>query len=179
MGHDYSFARNGNARSLEPKPPVPRPRAVTRPLILIGGPERLSVKEALTLGDALKERHASVEVFRITDEFRMSEFRESLGGCAWLLLAVDEFPGYELEMLREAQNAGIPIPKIGIICLADRVQTSGTRHIGGTVEFIVRRTPGDMSLGSLTRTHHFLLVEDLTNEASARSIARIVVPQEL
>lgn len=171
------FASNANTRTVEPT--RRHSRTTPRPLVLIGGPAKLSVKEALNIGDALKELGAAVEVFRMSDEFRMSEFKTSLRGCAWLLLAVDEFPGYELQMLREAQNASLPLPKIGIICLADRVHTSGKHHIGGSVEFIVRRSPGDMSLGSLSRSHHFMLVEDLTDEASVKTIARAVIPRPL
>ena len=173
----YGFARTANARTIEPKVSVQESPRVARPLIIIGGPAKLSVKEALCIGDALKARRAAVEVYRIDDRFRMSEFKAALCGCAWLLLAVDEFPDQELEMLRAAQDTDVP-PKIGIICLGHRVHVPNKSR-PGAVDFIVRRTPGDMSLGSMSRTHHHLLVEDLVSDESARAIARIVVPSEL
>ena len=170
----HGFVSNGNARTIAM--PRRKERRGQCPLVIIAGPMEFTVQETLCIGDGIRRRGADVEVFRMPPDFRMTEFIESLAGAAWLLLAISEFPGRELEMLREAQHLGTRGPKIGIICLAERVQTSNSEHEGGTVDFIVRRTPLDMSLSSFSRSHHFLLADDLTSDAAANSIASSIIP---
>lgn len=172
----HGFVSNGNARTITMPKTARRQRRGHCPLVLLAGPEAFTVQETLCIGDAIRSRQADVEVFRADSAFRITDFVQSLAGATWLLLAVGEYPGRELEMLRETQRLGKRSPKIGIICLAERVQTSHFKHEGGIVDLIVRRSPLDMSLSSFSRSHHMLLAEDLTTDQAANSIARAIIP---
>jgi hypothetical protein len=146
-----------------------------RPHVVIAGPERLTVDEVRSLRYALEDRKARVTTFRMTDEFRMSEFAEAVEGCAWVLIAVEEYPGRELELLRIVEHVNLPLPNVGFICLDERVNVSNRLHVGGRVDLVVKRVPGDQSFGSTTRARDMVLAKHLTNEHDAASIARAVV----
>lgn len=155
--------------------PVPRP--LIRPHVIVAGPEAFTIDEMRTVRHALEDRKARVSTFRMTDEFRMSEVADEMETCTWLLLGVDEYPGRELEILRCAERAKIPTPKVGLICLKHRVDVSSRMHVGGKLDLVVKRVPGDMSFNNSSRTNHsMVLAPDLTSETDAARIARAVIP---
>ncbi len=167
------FVPTSHARGIEPVLPTRTPHK-TYPRIMLGGPKELTHQEALSIGDALRLRHADVDVMRITDDFRIADFANALQGCGWLLLAIGMHPLRELEMLREAERA--MVPKIGIICLADSVAVSQELHEGGRIDVVVKRTPGDRSFSSPSRSMNMLLIRDLNNEQELAALARMVIP---
>ena len=147
-----------------------------RPHIVVAGPEKFTIQEMQTIRFALEDRKARVTTLRMTDEFRMPEFKDAVEGCAWVLIAIDEFPGRELELLRVVEHTSLPLPCVGLICLADRVNVSNRLHVGGRIDLVVKRSPGDRSFSSHTRARDMILALDLTDESCASAIARAVVP---
>ena len=163
-----------------PKPeetPETAPQRFIRPHVIVAGPESFTIDEVRMIRHVLEHRKARVSTFRMTDEFRMSEVDDAMETCTWLLLGVDEYPGRELEILRSADRAKIPTPKVGFICLKHRVNVSGRMLVGGKLDLVVKRVPGDVSFNNSSRTNHsMVLAPDLANEHDAALIARAVIP---
>ncbi len=151
----------------------------TAPRVVIAGPEKLTIKETRAIKYALEDRKARVTVLRMTDEFRMQEFIDAVDGCTWVLIAVEENPGREIDLLRIVERAALPRPKLGIICLGKQVHGAARLHANGHLDLVVKRTPGDMSFHASSRTSSMLLAQSLSDEADTASIARCIVPNTI
>lgn len=139
---------------------------------IICGPETFSIAEAQAIRKALEDFSVASQIFIANDEFRIEEFQETLSGCSWLLLALGQYPGRELDMLRRAEQAGVD--KIGFICLVSSDALSSRRSRNdGTTDLVIVRTPKDHALLSPSRHTHSLVVPDLIE--GARDIARAMM----
>lgn len=167
------FVRSSTARSTGDAHRVIPSVDGKRPYIVVAGPENLSEAELQNICSGLENRRARTAGFRMTEAFRIDQFRAALAGCDWLLIALEEHPGRELELLRVAERE--LVPKVGVICLSRRIQTSGSNHIGGQLDLVVRRSYGDMSF-DFTRSNHTLVVINLQSESGAKDIARAIIP---
>lgn len=158
----------------EEKPVTVSPR-LPRPHVIIAGPEKFSMDEMRTMRHVFEDRKARVTTFRMTMDFLLREFQEEIEGSTWVLIAIDQEPGRETELIRIVERAKLPLPKLGFICLADRVNILPRMRVGGGIQLIVKRTPDDTSFNSVSASA-MVLAEDLTNESHVLRIARAVVP---